>query len=65
VRDPNLPPRPNLLSQAKELRLTKEVISNIQTTEQRHQEELSTMRSKMTQMQARLDALTAYIQKNR
>lgn len=65
MRDPNLPPRPNLLSQAKELRLTKEVISNIQTTEQRHQEELSTMRSKMTQMQARLDALTAYIQKNR
>lgn len=65
VRDPNLPPAPNLLSQVKELRLTKEEqMSQLQQIRQQ-QAEIQSLKSKLRTTEYRLDLLTSIMRQNR
>ena len=61
VRDPNLPPPPNLFSQAKELRETKFTIEQLTALVKYQHEEIRQLRSKTGSLELRLDQITNLI----
>jgi hypothetical protein len=65
VRDPNLPPPPNLLSHDKVIRGMNVDLSNTQSTLQQQQEEIRMLKGKLTQALYRIDMLTSYLRNNR
>jgi hypothetical protein len=59
--DPNAPPRPNLLSQAKELRGITATVDNTAQTLLRQADEIQALRTKNRNLEYRLDQLTNYL----
>lgn len=64
-RDPNLPPRPNLLSHDKTIREMNEVIAQYQNTVNSMKAEIESLKTKIRNLTTRLDGVTAYLRKNK
>src|ERR1700741_1742526 len=65
VRDPNLPPPPNLLAHDKTIRGMAGDIEHTQSTMQQQSEEIRLLKSKLNQALYRIDLLTSYLRTNR
>jgi hypothetical protein len=65
VRDPNLPPPPNLLSHDKVIRGMTADLGNTQQSLQQQQEEIRLLKGKLTQALYRIDVLTQYLRNSR
>ena len=59
------PPRPNLMSQAKELKGIQEKFDFMQTVMQQQQAEINQLKSKLNQSNYRVEMLTTYLKNNR
>jgi len=59
--DPNAPPRPNLLSQVKELKGVQTNLEQLQFHMQRQQEEINQLKTKLNQSNYRVEQLTTYL----
>lgn len=65
VRDPSLPPPPNLLSHDKIIRGMAATDEQMQHVIQQQQEEIRLLKSRLNQTTYRLDMLTNYIKSNK
>lgn len=63
VRDPSLPPPPNLFSQGKQIRDTIATIETLQQMVMAQREELAVLRRKVAQSDYRIDLLTNIIRR--
>jgi len=59
--DPLAPPRPNLMSQAKEIKNVHLSLEMLQFQLQRQQEEITHLKSKLNQSNYRVEMLTTYL----
>lgn len=59
--DPNAPPRPNLMSQAKEIKNVHLTLEMLQLQLQRQQEEINHLKTKLNQSNHRVEMLTTYL----
>ena len=60
--DPNSPPRPNLMSQAKEIKNVHLSLESMQFQLLRQQEEIQLLKTKLNQSNYRVEQLTTYLQ---
>jgi hypothetical protein len=63
VRDPSLPPPPNLFSQGKQIRETIATIETLQAMVLSQREELALLRRKIAQSDYRIDLLTNIVRR--
>ncbi len=63
--DPNAPPRPNLLSQDKKLREQQNVVSLLQAQINKQAEEIASLKSKYSDMQASVNHILNYLRKGK
>lgn len=61
LRDPNLPPPPNLFSQAKELRLTKDEIDRLQLELNLTRQRLDNLESRNRALESQFEAMQNWI----
>jgi septal ring factor EnvC (AmiA/AmiB activator) len=63
--DPNAPPRPNLLSQDKKLREQQNVVSLLQAQINKQSDEIASLKSKYSDMQASVNHILNYLRKGK
>ncbi len=63
-RDPNLPPRPNLMSHDKTIREMNELLDRYQRSMNEMHTEIDSLKNKLRNLTTRLDSITSYLKKH-